>query len=84
MEYICVFNRRSPRKLPQETQRGSRGIAPLVPNLVARWGRVVNTTPRPLYLWEGVPVPIAEEAGWAPGPVWTGVKNIKSCIKHLT
>ena len=22
------------------------------------------------------PVPIAQEAGWAPGPVWTGAKNL--------
>jgi hypothetical protein len=22
------------------------------------------------------PVPIAYEAGWAPGPVWTGVENL--------
>jgi len=24
------------------------------------------------------PVPIVEEAGWAPGPVWTGVENLAS------
>ena len=28
------------------------------------------------YLRERDPVPIAQEAGWAPGPVWTGVENI--------
>jgi len=22
------------------------------------------------------PVPIVQEAGWAPGPVWTGAKNL--------
>jgi len=22
------------------------------------------------------PVPILQEAGWAPGPVWTGVENL--------
>ena len=22
------------------------------------------------------PVPIVEEAGWAPGPVWTGAENL--------
>ena len=22
------------------------------------------------------PVPIAQEVGWAPGPVWTGVENL--------
>jgi hypothetical protein len=41
-----------------------------------RWGWVVSTTPRPLYSRER-PVPIVQEAGWAPGPVWTGVpRNI--------
>jgi len=24
------------------------------------------------------PVPIAQEAGWAPGPIWTGAENIVS------
>jgi hypothetical protein len=28
-----------------------------------------------LYPWEGDPVPIVQEAGWAPGPVWTGTEN---------
>ena len=24
------------------------------------------------------PVPVAQEAGWAPGPVWTGAENLAS------
>jgi hypothetical protein len=32
-----------------KAQRGSRGIALLLFNLVARWGWVINATPRPLY-----------------------------------
>jgi hypothetical protein len=36
-------------------------------NLGARRGWVVNATPRPLY---------PREAWWAPGPVWTGTKNL--------
>ena len=24
------------------------------------------------------PVPIVQEAGWAPGPVWTGAENLAS------
>jgi len=31
---------------------------------------VINTTPRPLYQRERDPVPIVQEAGWAPGPEW--------------
>jgi hypothetical protein len=36
---------------------------------------VVSTTPRPLYPGKD-PVPIVQEAGWAPGPVWTFAKNL--------
>jgi len=39
-------------------------------------GWVVNATPRPLYLWERDSVPIVYEAGWAPGPIWTGAENL--------
>ena len=38
-------------------------------------GRVVNATPQPLYPREK-PVPIVQEAGWAPGPVSTGAENL--------
>ena len=36
---------------------------------------VVNVTLRPLYPRERAPVPIVQEAGWAPEPVWAGAKN---------
>jgi len=39
-------------------------------------GWVVNTTPRPHYTPGKDPVPIVQEAGWAPGPAWTGVENL--------
>ena len=39
-------------------------------------GWVVNATPWPLYSRERDPVPILQEAGWAPGPVWTGAENL--------
>ena len=32
--------------------------------------------PRPLFTPGKVPVPIVQEAGWAPGPVWTGAENL--------
>jgi hypothetical protein len=38
-------------------------------------GWVVSTTPRPLYPAKD-PVPIVQEAGWTPGPVWTCAKNL--------
>jgi len=37
-------------------------------------GRVVSSTPRPHFTAGKDPVPILQEAGWAPGPVWTGGK----------
>jgi hypothetical protein len=39
-------------------------------------GWVVNTTPQLLYPRERDPVPIVREAGWVPGPVWTGAENL--------
>jgi len=37
---------------------------------------VVNVTPRSLYPRGKIPVPIVQEAGWTPGPVWTVAENI--------
>jgi hypothetical protein len=53
-----------------------RGGIALVFNLGARWGWLVKATPQPLYLQERDPVSIVQEAGCAPGPVWTGAKNL--------
>ena len=39
-------------------------------------GWVVNATPRPLYPRERYRVPIVQEAGWAPGQVWTRAENL--------
>jgi len=36
---------------------------------------VVSSTPQPLFTSRKDPVPIVQEAGWAPGPVWTGGKS---------
>jgi len=33
---------------------------------------------RPLFTPRKDPVPIVQEAGWAPGPVWTGAENLDS------
>ena len=37
---------------------------------------MVNATPRLLYPRELDPVTIVQEAGWAPGLVWTGAENL--------
>ena len=36
----------------------------------------VSVTPRPLFTPGKDPVPIVQEAGWTPGPVWTGAENL--------
>jgi len=56
--------------------RRSRGIALLFhDNGTSReWG--VSVTPRPLFTLGKDRVPIVQEAGWAPGPVWTGAENL--------
>ena len=38
-------------------------------------GERVSITPRPHFTPRKDPVPILQEAGWAPGPVWTGGKS---------
>ena len=57
------------------THKGSRGIAlPFHDHGTRReWG--VSVTPRPLFNPGKDPVPIVQEAVWAPGPVWIGAEN---------
>ena len=38
-------------------------------------GCVADPTPQPLYRRERDTVPIVQEAGWAPGPVWRGAEH---------
>jgi hypothetical protein len=55
---------------------GGRGIAlPFLDDGTRRgWG--VSVTPWPLFTPGKDLVPIVQEAGWTPGPVWTGVENL--------
>jgi len=52
------------------TQRVGRGIALLFHDRGARRGWVLSSTLRPTLPPGKDPVPIWQEAGWAPGPVW--------------
>ena len=52
-----------------------RGIAVLFHDRGTRRGWVVSSTPRPHFTPGKDPVPILQEAGWAPGPVWSGGKS---------
>ena len=56
--------------------RGSRGIALPFHDHGTRRGRGVSVTPWPLFTPGKDPVPIVQEAGWDPGPVWTGAENL--------
>ena len=63
------------RYRPGVAQRVVRGIALLFHDRGTRRGWVVSSTPRPHFTTGKTPVPILQEAGWAPGPVWTGGKS---------
>jgi len=56
-------------------QRVGRGIALLFHDRGTRRAWVVSSTPRPQFNPGKYPVPILQEAGWAPEPVWTGGKS---------
>jgi len=56
-------------------QRVGRGIALLFHDCATRRGWVVSSTPRPHFTPGKDPLPILQEAGWAPGSVWTGGKS---------
>jgi hypothetical protein len=62
------------RYRPSVAQRVGRGIAVLFHDRGTRRGWVVSSTPRTHFTSGKDPVPILQEAGWAPGPVWTGGK----------
>jgi hypothetical protein len=55
--------------------RGSRGIAITFHDQGTRRGWEVSVTPRSLLNPGKEPVSIVQEAGWAPGPVWTGAEK---------
>jgi len=55
-------------------QRVGRGIALLFHDRGTRRESVVSSAPRPHFTPGKDPVPILQEAGWTPGPVWTGGK----------
>ena len=56
--------------------RRSRGIALLFLDHGTRRGWGVSVTAQPLFTPRKDLVPIVQEAGWAPGPVWTGAENL--------
>jgi len=76
--FHCIYNKVKVkwfRYRPGVAQSIGRGIALLFHDRGTRRGWVVSSTPRPHFTHGKEPVPILQEAGWAPGPVWTGGKS---------
>jgi len=63
------------RHRPGVAQRVGRSIALLFHDRGTRRWWVVSSTPRPHFTPGKDSVPILQETGWAPGPVWTGGKS---------
>ena len=63
------------RYRPGVAQTLGRGIALLFHDRGTRRGWVVSSTLRSHFTPGKDPVPVVKEAGWAPGPVWTGGKS---------
>ena len=79
--FLTHAKQRVPVTGPVVAQRVGRVIALLFQDHGTRRGWVVSSTPRPYFTpWED-PVPIVYEAGWAPGPVWTGRKSRSTGIR---
>ena len=67
--------KRSPLNRPCTPQRGFC-------NLGVRCRGVGNTTPRVILLTRQTdPLNLVQEAGWAPGQVWTGAENLTPPLK---
>jgi len=73
---LCRWKVKWSRYKPGVAQRVGRGIALLFHDRGTRRGWVVSSTPQPHFTHGKDPVPILQEAGWAPGPVWTGGKSL--------
>jgi len=61
--------------MPGVAQRVGRGIALLFHDRGTKRRWVASVTPRSHFIPGKDPVLILQEAGWAPGPVWTGGKS---------
>jgi len=72
------------RYRPGVGQRVGSGIALLFHDRGTRMGWVVSSTPWPHFTLGKDLVPIWQEAGWAPGPVWTGGNLVPTGIRSPT
>jgi len=81
------------RYRPCVAQRVGRGIALFFHDRGTRKGWLVSSTPRPHFPPGKDPVPILQETGWDPGPVWapenlvpTGIRSrtVQPVVSHYT
>ena len=72
------------RYRPGVAQRVGRGVALLFHDRGTRRGWLVSSTPRPQFTPVKDPVPIVQEAGWAPGPVWRAENLVPTGIRSRT
>ena len=63
--------------MPLGAQRGIRGKAVPILNLVVREVHVANATPWPLCDRQIIPVTLLQKFGWALEPVWMGAEKRK-------
>ena len=71
----------------EEAMKAQRGVQVKLSSLFktgTRWGWQVDAMAQPLYPQEGEPVPVLQEVGQAPGPVWTRVENLVACLGCIT
>jgi len=73
--FINIYKIKWPRYRPGVAQRVGRSIALFFHDRGTRRGWVVSSTPRPHFTPGKDLVLILQEAGWAPGPVWTDGKS---------
>jgi hypothetical protein len=73
---IVIIGRFSPFLQATKALRESRGIALLCFQTSALEGGEGSASLPGRFTPGKGPVPIVQEAGWAPGPVWTGAENL--------
>ena len=72
---LFILVRKWPRYRPGVAQWVGKGVDLLFHDRDTRRKWVVSSTPRPQFTPGKVPVPILQEVGLTPGPIWTGWKS---------
>jgi hypothetical protein len=67
-----MYKRWSPHDVPMQAQTGGGAVAPTRSQRGGLWSAPCSGR----FTSGGDPVLIVQEAGWASGPVWTGVENL--------